>query len=87
MTPNHAYVDESRRGSEYLLAVILVPSSLVRATTRKQRGTLSPTLQYSHRGSKDELLLSLPDAFAWCWGAGGTWRDRIRPLIGSVIRP
>jgi hypothetical protein len=53
----------------------------------EQRGTLSPTLQYSHRGSKDELLLSLPDAFAWCWGAGGTWRNRIRPLIGSVIRP
>jgi hypothetical protein len=34
-------------------------------------------LKYSHRGSRDEPLLSLPDAFGWCVGAGGIWKKRV----------
>lgn len=37
-------------------------------------GDAPPNLYYDHRGSRDEPLLSLPDAFGWAWGAGGPWR-------------
>ena len=30
---------------------------------------------YRHRGSRDELLLGLPDAIGWAVGAGGRWRS------------
>lgn len=39
------------------------------------------TLRYEHRSDKTELLLSVPDAIAWCWAKGGQWRT----LIGSVV--
>lgn len=42
-------------------------------------------LQYTHRGSRDEPLLSLPDAVAWAVGAGGVWRQLIDPVVGDVI--
>ncbi len=29
---------------------------------------------YTHRGSRDDPLLALPDAFGWAVGAGPTWR-------------
>jgi hypothetical protein len=28
---------------------------------------------YSHRGSRDEVLLGLPDAVGWAVGAKGRW--------------
>lgn len=43
-------------------------------------------LAYVHCGSRDESLLSLPDAIGWAWGAGGEWRRLVQPLVGSVAR-
>jgi hypothetical protein len=43
-------------------------------------------LDYVHRGSRDESLLSLPDAIGWAWGAGGRWRSLVEPIIGAVSR-
>jgi hypothetical protein len=43
-------------------------------------------LDYLHRGSRNEPLLSLPDAIGWAWGAGGEWRRLVAPVIGSVRR-
>jgi hypothetical protein len=34
-------------------------------------------LTYAHRGSRDEPLIALPDAFGWAAGAGKPWRRLI----------
>ena len=47
--------------------------------------TMTADLHYSHRGSKDELLLGLPDAFGWCYGIGRNWRKRVAPFIAAEI--
>lgn len=41
-------------------------------------------LAYSHRGSRDELLLSLPDAIGWAAGAGRRWSELIAGLVTVV---
>lgn len=43
--------------------------------------------QYTHRGSKGEPLLSLPDAYGWAWGAGGHWRKLVGPVVTVVTCP
>lgn len=48
------------------------------------RGLAPFDLDYHHRGSRDEPLLSLPDAIGWAWGAGHAWRRMVEPVIGSV---
>jgi hypothetical protein len=42
-------------------------------------------LQYTHRGSRDEPLLCLPDAVGWAVGAGGSWRHLVDPILDTVI--
>lgn len=41
-------------------------------------------LRYEHRRAKTELLLTVPDAIAWCWARGGHWKRRIEPVITTV---
>lgn len=48
--------------------------------TRSRRDTL----RYEHRRAKTELLLTVPDAIAWCWARGGHWKRRIEPVITAV---
>lgn len=36
-----------------------------------------PDLEYLPLKAHDDLLLVLPDAIAWCWATGGSWRERI----------
>jgi hypothetical protein len=56
-----------------------------RLLARLQReGTLGANLTYTHRGSRDELLLCLPDAIGWAYGAGGSWRKQVEPLVKVV---
>jgi hypothetical protein len=43
-------------------------------------------LQYVHLRAKDEALLALPDAFAWCHAKGGKWRRRIEDLVDDHVR-
>lgn len=43
-------------------------------------------LTYEHQKPAEELLLIVPDAIAWCWAKGGTWRQRISPVVGDVRR-
>lgn len=38
------------------------------------------TVRYQHQRAKSELLLTIPDAIAWCWARGGEWRQRITPV-------
>ncbi|MGQ0464149.1 MAG: hypothetical protein ACT4QG_02395 [Sporichthyaceae bacterium] len=40
---------------------------------------------YEHLPARSESLLWIPDAAAWCWTAGGHWRDRIRPMVRNVV--
>lgn len=42
------------------------------------------TLRYEHRSAKTELLLGIPDAIAWCWAKGGTWRQQIDRAVVQV---
>ncbi|AXO25973.1 MULTISPECIES: hypothetical protein [Mycobacterium] len=51
---------------------------LTRAESRRDN------LRYEHRRAKTELLLTVPDAIAWCWARGGHWRRRIEPVIATV---
>lgn len=39
------------------------------------------TLRYEHRRAREELFLAIPDAIAWCWARGGTWRQRVEPVV------
>ncbi|NUU33388.1 hypothetical protein HNO80_17520 [Arthrobacter sp. C9C5] len=41
-------------------------------------------MSYEHAKSAQEQLLVVPDAIAWCWAKGGSWRERIRPVVTSV---
>lgn len=42
------------------------------------------SLAYQHRKPAEELLLIVPDAIAWCWAKGGSWRQRVRPVVSEV---
>lgn len=42
-------------------------------------------LAYEHIDSKHESLLWIPDAVAWCHGAGRDWRRRVEPIIAEVV--
>jgi hypothetical protein len=35
------------------------------------------SIRYEHHRAKSRLLLTVPDAIAWCWARGGEWRQRI----------
>jgi hypothetical protein len=43
-------------------------------------------LQYHHLRAKEETLLAVPDAIAWSWAEGGTWRQRVRPIVVDHVR-
>jgi hypothetical protein len=47
-----------------------------------------PTLPENlhHIASRQEPLLWLPDIFAWSYGAGGIWRERIDEKISFIKR-
>lgn len=47
----------------------------------RREGRAPAQLRYTHRGSRDEPLLSLPDAV----GAGGTWRHLVDPIVTEVL--
>ncbi len=49
-----------------------------------RRSDCSDGLRYEHHRAEQELLLSIPDAIAWCWARGGQWRDRVRPVVTDV---
>ncbi len=34
--------------------------------------------------AKEEPLLWIADAVAWCWSKGGSWRDQVSPVISAV---
>ena len=40
-----------------------------------------PELTYCHRRSKEEPMLWVADAVAWCWGKGKPWKGLADPLV------
>jgi len=44
------------------------------------------SVMYTHRRASTDLVLSVPDAIAWCWARGGIWRERISPAVVDVVR-
>ncbi|WP_158852394.1 hypothetical protein [Saccharothrix deserti] len=45
----------------------------------------SDALAYEHFQPHEDPALWIPDAVAWCFGAGGDWRRRVEPLIDKVV--
>jgi hypothetical protein len=45
----------------------------------------SVPLVYEHLNSTSEPLLWVADSAAWCFNAGGSWRQRIDTIVGAVI--
>ncbi|MTD55004.1 hypothetical protein [Amycolatopsis pithecellobii] len=41
---------------------------------------------YEHHESTSTPLLWIPDAVAWCYGAGGDWRRRIESAVAKVAK-
>ena len=46
----------------------------------------APLVVYEHHESTAAPLLWIPDAVAWCYGAGGDWRRRISPAVTRITR-
>jgi len=42
-------------------------------------------VRYEHRRPHEESLLWLPDAIAWCWSKGGSWRERVQDAVTEVV--
>lgn len=51
---------------------------------RSIRATGTTDLRYEHLRAHEEPLLAIPDAIAWCWSRGGTWRARVRELVDTI---
>lgn len=58
-----------------------------RVITRSLRecGVPDDSILYEHLGSHGDPALWVPDAIAWCHGAGGEWRKRVAPLVEAVV--
>jgi hypothetical protein len=58
-----------------------------RATIYHALGHQPPERQltHEHADSASVPLLWIPDAVAWCYGAGGDWRRRVMPIVSKVI--
>ena len=42
------------------------------------------SLTYRHATRREELLLSVPDAVAWCWARGGAWRRKVKVIASQI---
>lgn len=59
----------------------------------RDRHTLATALEkvdkpfaYEHLRPAEDPVLWASDALAWCFGAGGDWRQRVQPMLDAVIR-
>jgi hypothetical protein len=43
-------------------------------------------LRYVHMRAREETLLAVPDAIAWCWSKGGEWRASLRDGMTIDVR-
>lgn len=41
-------------------------------------------ITYTHQRAREEALLAIPDALAWCWTHRGTWRSAVAALAPTV---
>lgn len=79
--------DTARRGDTML--VLEQDDSLLRWDNQQlvdlTRGAgCREMLRYEHRRACSEPLLSIPDAIAWCWAKGGSWRRQVGPAVERV---
>jgi len=72
-----------------LEVTVLVLDTRGHERDRRDRARLGPDLAtaglddrvtHSHRGSRDELLIALPDAIGWAAGASRPWPDLVRSV-------
>jgi hypothetical protein len=68
--------------------LVIESSSMDAGDRQRIHGLLDPghPMRYRH-DNKAELLLALPDIFAWSWGAGGKFKATVKPAVidfGSI---
>ena len=65
--------------------LVLESSTLNHGDRMKIHNILGPghSTGYRHDG-KNELLLALPDIFAWSWGAGGWFKTAVKPVVTDL---
>jgi hypothetical protein len=51
---------------------------------RVRAAGLADDFQYHHLRSREEALLAIPDAVAWCWARGNPWRTKLQGLVTQV---
>ncbi|MGL4173819.1 MAG: hypothetical protein ACRCTR_07085 [Actinomycetota bacterium] len=47
---------------------------------------IADRLRYDLVAPREEPLLWIADAVAWCWAKNRRWRDRVRPMVRHVHR-
>lgn len=73
------------------LIVFEVDDSLIDHDRRTLRRVLlgpdgQPLVRYEHLRPHEESLLWIPDAIAWCWAKGGSWRKLVVPAVDGVVK-
>ncbi|MGW6443979.1 hypothetical protein [Lentzea sp. NPDC055074] len=58
---------------------------LLTIRTSLGRVALSTNLVYEHCRASNEELLWIADFAAWCYGSGGEWRERVMPIVESIV--
>ncbi|MEY9214261.1 hypothetical protein [Thermobifida halotolerans] len=43
-------------------------------------------LEYVFMRAHEECLLAIPDAVAWCWAKGGSWRSAVESMVDQTHR-
>lgn len=85
----HALVEDIAASSSETLIVLDQDDTLVHSDRQLLYRSVRAVgrehqVRYEHRRSDTELLLGIPDAFAWCWAKGGRWRSLIQPVVRVV---
>ncbi|MBB5789708.1 hypothetical protein [Jiangella mangrovi] len=80
MIPDLVAADVRRLVIERDESLVLAERRLLYQLTRDDR----PGLEYVHLRAKEDLLLCLPDAIAWCWSRGGGWRERVAAYTTEI---
>jgi hypothetical protein len=81
--------DAAKMGARRLIIEVdthVIVSDVKIIRERAERAGCLDMLIYEHRRAREECLLAIPDAVAWAWAKGGSWRQRARPLVSAVIK-
>ncbi|PZF83083.1 hypothetical protein [Jiangella anatolica] len=77
MVPDLVDIGVDRLVLERDQSTVQLDKQVLYEATRK----VGAALTYHHHTPHQEPLLWVPDAIAWCWAAGGAWRQRVSARV------